>query len=94
VVYREEAQRLLQLRGPVRRRQPDKTAVIWVPELEDDATLHISYGDLLRRVNEFAALLSDFAGLTAGDRVTMHMPMVPETVVTMLACARLGVIHS
>ena len=73
---------------------PDKTAVIFVPELEDDTTLFLSYGELLRRVNEFAALLSDFAGLTKGDRVTLHMPMVPEAVVTMLACARLGVIHS
>ncbi|HEY2315126.1 MAG TPA: acetate--CoA ligase [Streptosporangiaceae bacterium] len=73
---------------------PDKTAVIWVPELEQDETVHISYGELLRRVNEFAALLSDFAGLKTGDRVTLHMPMVPEAVVTMLACARLGVIHS
>jgi acetyl-CoA synthetase len=73
---------------------PDKTAVIWVPELESDETLYISYGELLRRVNEFAALLSDFAGLKKGDRVTLHMPMLPEAVVTMLACARLGVIHS
>ncbi len=73
---------------------PDKTAVIWVPELEDDETVHISYGELLRRVNEFAAVLRDFAGLKTGDRVTLHMPMVPEAVVTMLACARLGVIHS
>jgi acetyl-CoA synthetase len=73
---------------------PDKTAVIWVPELEEDETLRISYGELLRRVNEFAALLSDFAGLKTGDRVTLHMPMVPEAIVTMLACARLGVIHS
>jgi acetyl-CoA synthetase len=73
---------------------PDKTAVIWVPELEDDETEHISYGELLRRVNEFAALLSDFAELKTGDRVTMHMPMVPEAIVTMLACARLGVVHS
>jgi acetyl-CoA synthetase len=73
---------------------PDKTAIIWVPELEDDDTLFISYGELLRRVNEFAALLSDFAGLKAGDRVTLHMPMVPELAITMLACARLGVVHS
>ncbi len=73
---------------------PDKTAIIWVPELEADETVHISYGELLRRVNEFAALLSDFAGLKKGDRVTLHMPMVPEAVVTMLACARLGIIHS
>jgi len=73
---------------------PDKTAIIWVPELEEDPTVYISYADLLRRVNEFAALLSDFAGLKAGDRVTLHMPMVPELAITMLACARLGVIHS
>ncbi len=73
---------------------PDKTAIIWVPELEDDETIRISYGELLRRVSEFAALLRDFAGLQAGDRVTLHMPMVPEAIITMLACARLGVIHS
>ncbi len=73
---------------------PGKTAIIWVPELEEDETLYISYGELLARVNEFAALLADFAGLKAGDRVTLHMPMVPELPVTMLACARLGVIHS
>ncbi len=73
---------------------PDKTAVIWVPELETDEHVHISYGELYRKVNEFAALLRDFAGLKAGDRVTLHMPMVPELPVTMLACARLGVVHS
>jgi acetyl-CoA synthetase len=73
---------------------PDKTAIIWVPELEADQTVRISYGELLRRVSEFAALLRDFAGLKAGDRVTLHLPMVPEVPITMLACARLGVIHS
>ena len=73
---------------------PDKTAIVWVPELEEDETVHISYGELLSRVNDFAAVLRDFAGLKAGDRVTLHMPMVAELPVTMLACARLGVIHS
>ena len=78
---------------------PDKTAIVFVPELEADELeadehVHISYGDLLRQVNEFAALLRDFAGLKAGDRVILHMPMVSEVAVTMLACARLGVIHS
>jgi acetyl-CoA synthetase len=73
---------------------PDKTAIIFVPELESDEHAHISYAQLLRQVNEFAALLRDFAGLKTGDRVTLHMPMVPELPVTMLACARLGVIHS
>jgi acetyl-CoA synthetase len=73
---------------------PDKTAIIFVPELETDPVVRISYADLLRQVNEVAALLRDFAGLRAGDRVTLHLPMIPELPVTMLACARLGVIHS
>jgi len=73
---------------------PDKTAIIFVPELESDEPVHVSYAELHRQVNEFAALLRDFAGLKAGDRVTLHMPMVAELPVTMLACARLGVIHS
>jgi acetyl-CoA synthetase len=73
---------------------PDKTAILFVPELESDEAVHISYGELLRQVNEFAAVLRDFAHLKAGDRVTLHLPMVPELPVTMLACARLGVIHS
>ena len=73
---------------------PDKTAIIWVPEPESEEPVHLSYGELHRRVNEFAALLRDFAGLQAGDRVTLHMPMVAELPITMLACARLGVIHS
>ncbi len=73
---------------------PDKSAIIFVPELESEEPEHVSYGDLLRQVNEFAALLRDFCGLKAGDRVTLHMPMVTELPVTMLACARLGVIHS
>jgi acetyl-CoA synthetase len=46
------------------------------------------------RVNEFAALLRDYCGLKAGDRVTLHLPMVAELPITMLACARLGIIHS
>ncbi len=73
---------------------PGKTAIIFVPELESEEPVHVGYGDLHRQVNEFAALLRDFAGLKAGDRVTLHLPMVAELPVTMLACARLGVIHS
>ena len=73
---------------------PGKTAIIFVPELESDEHVEISYSELLRQVNEFAAVLRDSLSLKAGDRVTLHMPMVPELAVTMLACARLGVIHS
>jgi len=72
----------------------NKTAIHFVPELEGESVQHITYQELYVRVNEFAALLRDFCGLKAGDRATLHMPMVPELPIAMLACARLGVIHS
>lgn len=72
----------------------NKAAIIYVPEPEDESHVALTYQELYVRVNELAALLRDFAGLKAGDRVTLHMPMVPELPITMLACARLGVIHS
>jgi len=75
-------------------RDRNKAALIWVPEPESEATQAITYQELYKRVNEFAALLRDFCGVQAGDRITFHMPMVPELPVAMLACARLGVIHS
>ena len=70
-----------------------KAAFIFVPEPEGERDVVITYQELHTRVNEVAALLRGL-GLKAGDRVTLHMPMVPELPVTMLACARLGVIHS
>lgn len=72
----------------------NKTAIHFVPEMEEEKVEHITYQELWVRVNEMAALLQDFCGLKAGDRVTLHLPMVTELPVTMLACARLGVIHS
>ena len=72
----------------------DKNALIWVPEEEDEEIEYITYKDLHRRVNEFAAMLKDFCGVGADDRVTFHLPMLPALPVSMLACARLGVIHS
>ena len=72
----------------------NKTAIHFVPELEEEKTEHITFQELFVRVNEMAALLRDFAGLKKGDRVTLHLPMTAELPITMLACARLGVIHS
>ncbi len=72
----------------------NKAALICVPEPEDEAPVAITYQELYSRVNELAALLRDFAGLKTGDRVTIHMPMIAELPITMLACARLGVVHS
>jgi acetyl-CoA synthetase len=72
----------------------NKAALIFVPEPEDEGHQAITYQELWVRVNEVAAMLRDFAGLKTGDRVTLHLPMVPELPITMLACARLGIIHS
>ena len=72
----------------------NKAALIWVPEPEAEETKAITYQELYKRVNEFAALLRGFGGVNVGDRVTFHMPMVPDLPVSMLACARLGVIHN
>ena len=72
----------------------NKAAIIYVPELENEPHTVITYQELYVRVNEVAALLHDFAGLKAGDRMTIHMPMAPELPITMLACARLGAVHS
>jgi acetyl-CoA synthetase len=72
---------------------PNKAALIWVPEPETEAHQAITYRELYVRVNEFAAVLREL-GLKAGDRITFHMPMVPELPVAMLAAARLGIIHS
>ena len=72
----------------------NKTALHFVPEPEQEPIQHVTYQELWVRVNEFAALLRDVCGLKKGDRVTLHLPMTAELPITMLACARLGVIHS
>lgn len=75
-------------------RYKNKAAIIFVPEPEDEPYEVITYQELYRRVNELAVILRDFAGLKTGDRVTFHLPMVPGLPIAMLACARLGIIHS
>ncbi len=71
--------------------QPDKTAIIFEGEGGDQRRL--SYGELTRQVCRFANALKD-QGITKGDRVVIYMPMVPEAVIAMQACARVGAIHS
>jgi acetyl-CoA synthetase len=75
-------------------RHKNKAAFIFVPEAETEPTYTLTYQELYTRVNETAAVLRDFCGLKAGDRVTIHMPMILELPITMLACARLGITHS
>ena len=72
----------------------NRVAFYFVPEPEDEPVVAVTYQELYRRVNAFAALLRDEAGVGAGDRVTIHMPMTVDLPVAMLACARLGAIHS
>ena len=70
----------------------DRVAFHWVGEPEGD-TRTITYADLTEEVCRAANALTDL-GVGAGDRVAIYMPMIPETVVAMLACARLGAIHT
>jgi len=68
----------------------NKAAIIWVPEPEDEAVQTVTYQELYKRVNEFALVLKEFAGLKTGDRVTFHLPMIPELPISMLAAAVLA----
>jgi acetyl-CoA synthetase len=68
-----------------------KAAIVWEGEPGDKRVL--TYDQLFREVNRFANVLKGL-GLRKGDRVTVYMPMIPELLVAMLACARLGLIHS
>jgi acetyl-CoA synthetase len=70
----------------------DQTAIIW--EGDDPARdLHITYRELYERVCRMANVLKEL-GTKRGDRVTLYMPMIPEAAVAMLACARIGAVHS
>jgi len=70
----------------------DKTAIIWEGDDENE-TRKISYRELLGEVNRFALALKA-NGVKKGDRVTIYLPMIPELTVAMLACARIGAVHS
>lgn len=72
---------------------PDKVAIIWEPNEPTDAVVKITYRELYEKVCQFANVLKN-NGVKKGDRVCIYMPMVPEAAVAMLACARIGAIHS
>ncbi len=69
-----------------------KTAILWQGEIEDDVKKY-SYEELYIEVCKFANVLKS-KGITKGDRVAIYMPMVPELAIAMLACTRIGAIHS
>src|SRR6188472_2008485 len=75
------------VRGPRR----NKAALVWEGEPGDRRTL--TYWDLFRQVNQFANVLKSL-GVKRGDRVSLYLPLIPELAIAMLACARIGAIHS
>jgi len=73
------------------QKNPEKTALLW--EGEDGQSRVITYHDLWIQVNKFSNVLKSL-GAQKGDRITIYLPMVPELLISMLACARIGAIHS
>ena len=71
----------------------DQTAIIWEPDSPEDDAKHITYKELHAQTCKMANILRDM-GVTKGDRVIIYMPMIPEAAYAMLACARIGAIHS
>ncbi|MGB2476183.1 MAG: acetate--CoA ligase [Flavobacteriaceae bacterium] len=72
---------------------PDKLALIWEPNDPNDSSISYTYKDLLAAVSRFANGLKN-QGIKKGDRVCIYMPMIPELTIAVLACARIGAIHS
>ncbi len=71
----------------------DKTAILWEPNDPEDTVINLSYKELLEEVCKCANALKKF-GIKKGDRVVFYMPMVPELTIGVLACARIGAVHS
>ena len=71
----------------------DKTAILFEPNDPKESSQHITYSELHKRVNQFANVLKD-QGIRKGDRVCIYLPMIPELAISLLACARIGAIHS
>jgi acetyl-CoA synthetase len=71
----------------------DQTAIIWEPDSPDEAAQHITYNELHAQVCKMANVFRNL-GVGKGDRVVLYLPMIPEAAYAMLACARIGAIHS
>jgi len=74
-------------------KRKNKVALIWEPEPLEESSRVFTYYDLLREVNKFANALRSL-GVKKGDRVGVYLPMIPETIIAMLACARIGAVHA
>ena len=71
----------------------NKAAIIWEPEPPEERNRVLTYNDLYREVNKFANVLKNL-GVKKGDRVGIYMPIIPEVQIAMLACTRIGAVHS
>ena len=71
----------------------DKTAILFEPNDPNEAAQHITYKQLHEKVCKFANVLKE-QGVVKGDRVCIYLPMIPELAISVLACARIGAIHS
>ena len=71
----------------------EKTAILFEPNDPDLPAEHITYNQLYKRVNRFANVLKS-NGITKGDRVCIYLPIIPDLAISLLACARIGAIHS
>jgi len=71
----------------------NKAAIIWEPEPIEEPQRVLTYYDLYREVNKFANVLKNL-GVKKGDRVGIYLPMIPEVIIAMLACTRIGAVHS
>lgn len=71
----------------------DQTAIIWEPDDPEEPAQHISYRQLHEETCKMANVMKNL-GVTRGDRVVLYLPMIPEAAYAMLACARIGAIHS
>jgi len=71
----------------------DKTAIIWEPNDPKESPIYLSYKELYKQTCTFSNALRS-KGIKKGDRVIIYMPMVPEAAIAMLACARVGAVHS
>jgi len=75
------------------RTKGEKTAILFEPNNPEEEAQHISYNQLAKKVNQFANVLKS-QGVKKGDRVCIYLPMIPELAISLLACARIGAIHS
>lgn len=72
---------------------PDKVAIVYERDTPDENPQQITYGELLRGVCKLSWVLKDM-GVKKGDIVTIYMPNIPETIIALLSCVRIGAVHS